>query len=183
MAAQQVDRLQLFDALYAEHARNLHDYFVARINDAELARDLLQDTCIRLWRGLEAVGDLSPERRRSWLFTVARNLVVDHYRARATAAATRNKLAQGFDRASAPAADVAITDNEMVYALDDAIGRLPEALRTVLVLQVLGERTSAEIGQLLDRPPGTVRYQLAQARRLLAEQLRLDDTFVEEATT
>jgi len=57
--------------------------------------------------------------------------------------------------------------------VDRAIRRLPEHLRTVLVLQVLGERTSAEIGEMLDRPAGTVRYQLSQARKRLAEELRL----------
>ena len=48
---------------------------------------------------------------------------------------------------------------------------LPDDLRVVLVLSVLGERTSAEIGAILGRPPGTVRYQLSQARKRLAEQL------------
>ena len=56
--------------------------------------------------------------------------------------------------------------------VDEAIRRLPEALRTVLVLQVLDERTSAEIGELLGRPAGTVRYQISQARKRLAEELR-----------
>jgi RNA polymerase sigma-70 factor, ECF subfamily len=45
----------------------------------------------------------------------------------------------------------------------------------VLVLQVLDERTSAEIGELLGRPAGTVRYQLSQARKRLAVELRLLD--------
>jgi RNA polymerase sigma-70 factor (ECF subfamily) len=57
--------------------------------------------------------------------------------------------------------------------MDAAIGRLPEDLRTVLVLQVLGDRTSAEIGELLGRPAGTVRYQLALARRHLADELKV----------
>jgi RNA polymerase sigma-70 factor (ECF subfamily) len=56
--------------------------------------------------------------------------------------------------------------------VDEAIRRLPEPLRTVLVLQVLDERTSAEIGELLGRPAGTVRYQISQARKRLAEELR-----------
>jgi DNA-directed RNA polymerase specialized sigma24 family protein len=41
------------------------------------------------------------------------------------------------------------------------------------VLQVLGNRTSAEIGELLGRPAGTVRYQIAQARRRLADELQV----------
>jgi RNA polymerase sigma-70 factor (ECF subfamily) len=51
---------------------------------------------------------------------------------------------------------------------------LPEALREVLVLHVLGDRNSTEIGAALGRPAGTVRYQLAEARRLLARALDID---------
>jgi len=72
-----------------------------------------------------------------------------------------------------PAAEADVIGRNELEVLDAAIARLPEALRTVLVLQVLGDRTSAEIGELLGRPAGTVRYQLAQARRRLAEELRL----------
>ena len=57
--------------------------------------------------------------------------------------------------------------------MDLAIRQLPEDLRTVLVLHLLGEATSAQIGELLGRPPGTVRYQLAEARHRLAQDLRL----------
>ena len=43
------------------------------------------------------------------------------------------------------------------------------------VMRVLDERTSTEIGELLGRPAGTVRYQLTQARRRLAVDLQLSD--------
>jgi RNA polymerase sigma-70 factor (ECF subfamily) len=170
------DRLQSFDALYAAHSRALHDYFLGRTNDPEVARDLLQEACIRLWRSLDSVGAMSAERQRAWLFTVARNLVIDHYRSRTTATQTRDALAKkarSEEPLVAPSADVDFAQSESLRAMDAAIGRLPEDLRTVLVLQVLGDRTSAEIGELLGRPAGTVRYQLALARRHLAEELKV----------
>ena len=170
------DRLRLFDRLYATHATALHDYLLGRTGDAEVARDLLQETCVRLWRSIAEVRDLAPDRQRAWLFTVARNLVVDVYRARASAEAANAALGQRAITAGAGVVAAAETDalaREDLDLLDAAIARLPRALRTVLVLQVLGDRTSAEIGELLGRPAGTVRYQLAQARRQLAAELGL----------
>jgi RNA polymerase sigma-70 factor (ECF subfamily) len=170
------DRLRLFDRLYATHASALHDYLLGRTSDAEVARDLLQETCVRLWRSIAEVRDLGPDRQRAWLFTVARNLVVDLYRSRAsaeaaTAALGQRALAAGAGVVAAAEADaLARADLDL---LDAAIARLPQELRTVLVLQVLGDRTSAEIGELLGRPAGTVRYQIAQARRRLAAELGL----------
>jgi RNA polymerase sigma-70 factor (ECF subfamily) len=49
--------------------------------------------------------------------------------------------------------------------------RLPEEQRTLLALRFVAGLTSDEIGQALGKPAGTVRYQIAQARRRLAQEL------------
>jgi RNA polymerase sigma-70 factor, ECF subfamily len=170
------DRLEVFDAIYNANAAAVYEYLLGRTGDAEVGRDLLQEACIRLWRNVAELRELTPERQRAWLFTVARNLVVDFYRSRASAAATHDALgrqALSMRGAVAPAAETDVISRNELEVVDMAIARLPESLRTVLVLQVLGDRTSAEIGELLGRPAGTVRYQIAQARRRLADELRL----------
>ena len=180
------DRLELFDVIYRANAAAVYDYLVGRTSDVEVARDLLQETCIRLWRGVAELSDLTPQRQRAWLFTVARNLVVDFYRSRASAAAARDALGQqalAAHDAIAPAAETDAISRSELERVDAAIARLPESLRMVLVLQVLGERTSAEIGDLLGRPAGTVRYQLAQARRRLADELQLMDSQQQEVSS
>jgi RNA polymerase sigma-70 factor (ECF subfamily) len=170
------DRQQQFDALYAAHHATLHAYFLGKTSDAELALDLLQDAFVRAWRNLTSLEGLSPERQRMWLFAVARNLVVDHYRSAATRRSTDAAMVQAAASAqtTSPPADVDVLTRERLGTLDHAIHQLPEDLRVVLVLQAVGERNSTEIGELLGRPPGTVRYQLAEARRRLARQLQLD---------
>jgi RNA polymerase sigma-70 factor (ECF subfamily) len=163
-----------FDGLYVEHQRTIHAFLLGRTGDPELALDLLQEAFVRAWRNLDLLLTLPPGRQRAWLFSIARNLIVDQVRSRATRASTQHALVAARD----PDDDVAESpeciverDREM-RLVDEAIRRLPEALRTVLVLQVLDERTSAEIGALLGRPAGTVRYQLSQARKRLADELR-----------
>lgn len=169
------DREAIFDVLYTAHHQTLHAYFLGRTGDAELALDLLQDCFLRAWKSLASVEGLSDERQRAWLFSVARNLVIDQHRRRATRKAADDALASeaALANATAAGADSQAEERERRQTLDLAIRRLPEELRTVLVLQVVGERNSTEIGELLDRPPGTVRYQLAEARRRLAQDLRL----------
>jgi RNA polymerase sigma-70 factor (ECF subfamily) len=169
------DREARFDVLYTAHHQTLHAYFLGRTADAELALDLLQDCFLRAWRNLASVQDLSDERQRAWLFSVARNLVIDQHRRRATRKAVGDALAREASVADSTSAgaESQAEERERRRALDLAIRRLPEELRTVLVLQVVGERNSTEIGELLERPPGTVRYQLAEARRRLAQDLRL----------
>jgi RNA polymerase sigma-70 factor, ECF subfamily len=165
------EREQRFDVVYVEHRRTLFAYFLGRTADREQALDLLQELFVRVWRGLDGLESLPPDKRPAWLFSVARNLVVDHYRARATRERTRAALDAPAQWAALP--EPAVLEGETLHDLHDAIQRLPEELRVVLVLHVLDGRTSTEIGALLGRPPGTVRYQLAEARRRLARDLRL----------
>lgn len=165
-----------FDELYASHLQALHAYFIAKTSDPELALDLTQEAFIRAWRNIASLNGLPRERQAAWLFTVARHLVVDAVRARSTRQSTDEALKrEALTReATAPPADSRIAEqDERIQAVELAIQGLPEDLRVVLVLQVLGGRTSAEIGELLDRPAGTVRYQQAEARRRLAHELRL----------
>jgi RNA polymerase sigma-70 factor (ECF subfamily) len=164
-----------FDALYAAHRQTLHAYVLGRCGDADLALDLLQEVFVRAWRNLALLRDLSIERQRAWLVAVGRNLVIDHARAAATRRSTSEALALQIPvDASAAAADHELVQRERFSQVDAAIKRLPEDLRIVLVLQAVDERTSTEIGDLLGRPAGTVRYQLAEARRRLARELGLD---------
>lgn len=164
-----------FDALYDEHRRTLHAFLLGRTGDPELALDLLQETFVRSWRNLDLLLALPPARQRAWLFSTARNLVVDQYRSRATRTAAHEALTATIELGDqlADGPERIVERDRELRLVDEAIRRLPEQLRTVLVLQVLDERTSAEIGELLDRPAGTVRYQISQARKRLAEELRL----------
>lgn len=165
----QPTREQRFDALYVEHQRTVFAFFLGRTGDRELALDLLQELFMRVWRSLDSLESLAPEKRPYWLFSVARNLVVDQYRARATREKALSSLEPPGQWAAAPEAES--VERDQLRQLDVAIAALPEDLRTVFVLSALGERNSTEIGELLGRPPGTVRYQLSEARRRLAAAL------------
>jgi RNA polymerase sigma-70 factor (ECF subfamily) len=167
------DREAQFDALYEAHRQTLHAYFLGRIGDPELALDLLQEAFVRAWRNLDLLLGLAEARQRAWLFAIGRNLVIDQYRGRAARTTMHDTLmttAQIEEPASESAERTVEREGEL-RLVEAAIERLPEDLRTVLVLQVLGERTSAEIGELLGRPAGTVRYQLSRARKRLAEEM------------
>jgi RNA polymerase sigma-70 factor (ECF subfamily) len=168
-------REAFFDHLYDEHRSGLHAFFLGRTGDPELALDLLQEAFVRAWRNTETLLGLAPPRQRAWLFAVARNLVIDQYRGQAVRTATQDALIAATDPAEHLSAgpEATVERDQELELVDRAIKRLPEQLRTVLVLQVIGERTSAEIGELLGRPAGTIRYQLSEARKRLAEELRL----------
>jgi RNA polymerase sigma-70 factor, ECF subfamily len=163
-----------FTELYEQHRRGIHAFLLARTSEPEAARDLLQEVFLRLWRRFGEVAGLEPDRRGAWLYTVARNLVIDRYRSDATRRATIAAIA---DDAAPPAAGwvddavEVVVAREQLAALQDAIAALPDDQRTVLTMSVVGGMTSQQIGDALDLPAGTVRYRLHRARTQLTDHL------------
>lgn len=164
-----------FAQIYTAHYQALHAYFLAHTDDAEGAVDLVQETFLRAWRHLSHLQAMPNQQHRYWLFHVAKNLLTDYHRRRATQATVAQKLENQQQAISRLGANLAerVETNEKLALLEQAMQQLPEALRTVLTLSVLGEMNSQEIADLLERPAGTVRYQLSQARQQLAAALRL----------
>jgi len=167
-----------FDQLYAAHRQALHAYFFGRTGDGEVALDLLQETFLRAWRNLNVLQTMPFSQHRYWLFTVARNLLTDYYRRQAVQTAAQAALSSQEMPVAVSQEDLAaqIATREQLQQVDRAIQQLPENLRTVLLMQVLGAMNSTQIGDILEIPAGTVRYQLAMARKQLAEALQLKKT-------
>jgi len=168
----------LFKQAYEAYYRALYAYFLGRTADAEVAQDLLQETFLRVWRHRQRLSEQTGEQQRAWMFAIARNLLTDAYRRRTIRSAAEDAFAQsaGVPPGMHKEVEVQVEEREQVALLDLAIKRLPEDLRTVLVLGVLGvlgELSSSEIGAVLGKPAGTIRYQMAKARKRLAGALHL----------
>lgn len=162
----------LFRNLYAAHSRQLYSYFLGRTGNKEVAADLLQDTFLKVWNRIELVKQICGQERIYWLFSVASNRLTDYYRS----AAHRKKAEQRLLSENHPIAGDLSADlagRERLRELEAHILALPEELRCILLMKAVGGMNSAQIGKALHQPSGTIRYKIAQARRLLAEQLGL----------
>ncbi len=171
-AVEDRDDVSFFDEAFRLHNRPVYAYLRGRCGEADTAADLLQETYLRAWRHLEELRRVPADKRLYWLLTVARNVAHDHHRRQAVRdpfALPLPEMLPSDEKAHDPAAaaEATLSANE----LEQAIGRLPEDLRLVISLRYLGEMNSAEIAEALDRPAGTVRYQLSHARALLAREL------------
>jgi len=164
-----------FDALYEEHHRVVHAFLVGQLAESDMAADLLQETFLRVWRHIDEARAIPAERRRFWLFTVARNLVRDHHRRGAVRGGVEVSLPVDetlpADARSDPARQ--LSAKETRSAVEAAIQCLPVDLRTALTLSLLGEMTSEQIGASLGVPAGTVRSRISLARRRLMQDLEL----------
>jgi RNA polymerase sigma-70 factor, ECF subfamily len=164
---------QIVRELYAEHATALLGFVTNLLDgDRQRAEDVVQETLLRAWRHPEA---LSAERgsTRSWLFTVARNLVVDGQRARAARPREVSDAALQTQAVDA-GLDARIEAAALGWEIADALTGLGERHREVLLEVYFQGRSVQEAARRLGVPPGTVKsrtyYALRQLRLLLEER-------------
>ncbi|MGE2718253.1 sigma-70 family RNA polymerase sigma factor [Mycolicibacterium celeriflavum] len=155
--------------LYAEHAAAIWRYAVRLTGDTARAEDVVQETLLRAWRHPEVTADGSRS-ARAWLFTVARNLIIDEARsARFRSESGTADIETTADRAGPDEVEAAL--NRMM--LGEAIGELSEEHRAVISRAYYQGWTTAQIAADLQIAEGTVKSRLHYGVRAL--KLRLEE--------
>ena len=152
----------LMQHLHDEHAGALWGYCLRLTgHDRPRAEDLLQETLLRAWRSSRLL-DESRGSVRSWLFTVARNIAIDEWRTRRTR--TEVSVAEPPE----PHATRDVTDELLLsWVVADALTRLSEDHRAVLVCCYYRGMSVADAARQLDVPEGTVKSRTHYALRAL----------------
>ncbi len=139
------------------------------------AQDLVQDTYTEAFRHADQLRDLS--HCRAWLFRILRNRFLSlgrQRRGRPELAVVEGGLETAEEAAAAdslPQLERAMIGRLARPAILQALSKLPEEMRTTLLLCDLDGFTYEEIAEILQCPLGTVRSRIARARGQLAKQL------------
>jgi RNA polymerase sigma-70 factor (ECF subfamily) len=161
---------ELIRALHAEHGDALYAHALRLCDgDRQRAEDLVQETLLRAWRHPEA---LNPERgsARAWLFTTARHLSIDAWRRRSV------RIGEVVtDEPPEPPPEMDETDRAVeAWTIAEALARLSDPHREVLVECFYRGRSVAEAAAVLGIPPGTVKsrtHYAVRALRLVLEEM------------
>jgi RNA polymerase sigma-70 factor (ECF subfamily) len=149
--------------LHDEHAAALWRYAWRLTGDQARAQDVVQETLLRAWQHPEVAHD-SERSARAWLFTVARNIIIDESRS-----ARFRREVSALDDTGAPER---VCPDEVNAALDrlligEALARLTPDHRAVITRAYLDGWTTAQIGTDLGIADGTVKSRLHYALRAL----------------
>ncbi len=157
-----------FEELY----RSLHAYVLRylRVQAPREAEDLAAETWMSVASALyRFTGDEGAF--RSWVFTIARRRVVDYIRRSSRRPGDyRPTVEVGDGPAPDDTESVAMAAVETEEALA-RIGRLPPDQAEIVLLRVLGGLSADQVGDLVGKPPGTVRVLQHRALKRLARDL------------
>ena len=162
-----------FGQLIRKYQNRLYNGMVHVIRcDAE-AEDIVQDAFVLAFTRLSTFKGNS--QFYTWLYRIAYNVAITRLRRKKpTVSLDGKEEGTKLDFAgNAAAPDERLQGQERATQLMDALGRLSEEHRSILVLREMEDLDYEAISEILDLPIGTVRSRLHRARSQLKEQLEL----------
>jgi RNA polymerase sigma-70 factor (ECF subfamily) len=157
-----------FASLYQATAAPLRRYLARLLGDAGDAEDVAHDAYLRIHPTISADRAEKPE---ALLYTTARRLAFNRLKRRRIAPFTRESLEPESTASPAPGVVQQVMARQELAQLEQAIKRLPEGCRTVLLLRKVELLSHREIADRLGIAVSTVEKQHARALRLLRAAL------------
>jgi RNA polymerase sigma-70 factor (ECF subfamily) len=155
------EAIERFTVLYDQHCRQVYAYAVSRAG-RQLAEEVVSEVFLITWRRLADV----PVPALPWLLTVARNVVINQFRAAARQQSVEAELRAWASKPQAGSADVADQVTERITVLT-ALATLSETDRELLTLLAWQGLTPRQAAQVVGCSPPTLFVRLHRARRRL----------------
>jgi len=169
-----------FGELVERNRRAVFRAALAAVGSATEADDVAQEAFVTAWRKLS--GFRGESQFRTWLLSITWRKAIDRRKSLTTwlklaASATRDEAGVDMfdvvDRVPSldRPPDAVLESNELQRDIRKLVRTLPRKLRDALLLAGTGEHTYDEIGRMLEAPVGTVKWRVAEARRVLKRKL------------
>lgn len=164
-----------WEGIVRSQTRRIYNLCYRFTGQRQEAEDLTQEVFVRMFRTL---GKYDPGQGslNVWLYRVARNLLIDHYRA-----SRRDRMTSSIDdeespieltETKAPSPHRAAELGELRETLQKALTRLSPELREAVILRDLQGMEYREIAQVLSIPEGTVKSRINRGRAEMARVLQ-----------
>lgn len=171
--------VEAFDEIVARYKDGIYNYIGRMISNRDEVDDLAQEVFVRAYAGLRSFRQDS--NLRTWLYRIANNLCIDKYRR----AGIEKKLIVPIEREDEQGArEIDLPDRtydpqvvceraELQAQVQKALSRLPDKLRTTILLYDMEGLSYEEIAETLRVPVGTVKSRLFNARMQLRNWLKV----------
>lgn len=138
---QDVCKESTYSALFNANSKTIFNYIYYKFGNEEKAHDAVQEAFVKLW---ENCAKISPEKAKSYLYTVANNLYLNVIKAEKV----RLKYADKTLKTTNESPEFIMEENEFKTKLDQALNDLPENQRSTFLLNRIDGKKYAEIAEM-----------------------------------
>ena len=142
------------------YSDNLYRFILKNMRDKEDARDVVQDSFEKMWK---VVGTISYEKAKSYLFTTGYHTMIDKLR--------RDKKKADFTEVNFNSLQYSEGYSDLSKILNEALKRLPEIQRSVVLLRDYEGYSYEEIGEITGLKESQVKVYIYRARVALKEYI------------
>ncbi|MDR9415651.1 MAG: sigma-70 family RNA polymerase sigma factor [Gracilimonas sp.] len=165
-----------FDEEIIPHMDALYNFALRLTTDPNDAEDLVQDTIVKAYRFFSSYE--KGTNAKAWMFRILKNSFINNYRknSKKPSQVDYDEVSSYYESVRAERTETSDLESLMFREmmdddLSEALTRLPEDFRTVVLLCDVEGYTYEEIANMLDVPIGTIRSRLHRGRNLLKTEL------------
>ena len=159
----------LFERTWTTHRQRVLNLIVRLVGDVDSADDLCQEVAIRALKGFHLFR--SDASTYTWLYRIAVNVVLRHREKKGLVMDVLVDNASGGLPSREPGPEASALIGDRRRAVQKAVDKLPEDLRTVVVLSVYEQLRYQEISSILGIPVGTIKSRRHAANAILRKEL------------
>lgn len=149
--------------IYDYYGHAIYSYALSIIKCEDLAKDICQDVFIKIWNSSSKYKNRN--NHKSWIMTITKNTSIDYLRKY-----KKEDMIEQFN----------IIDNEDMieginekFQIEEALNLLNDEEREVVILHTISDLTFKNIGEILNKPIGTVAWRYRESIKKLRNKLRL----------
>jgi RNA polymerase sigma-70 factor (ECF subfamily) len=156
---------QVFSSIFKAHSKTVFNYIYYKFGNEEKANDAVQEAFVKLW---ENCAKVSPEKAKSFVYTVANNLYLNVIKAEKVKLKYANSV---DDQSSNLSPEFLMEEQEYKEKLDNALNALPENQRTTFLLNRIDGKKYAEIAEMEGVSVKAIEKRMHLALKSLREQI------------
>ena len=156
-----------FGHIYDQYIAKIYRFVYLKVNSQEVAEDITSKVFLKGWEAFKSQKE-TIKNPGAFLYQIARNAVVDHYRAKGRSKEVPVDTSWELSDPGTNAQDAAIL-NADVAVVRTAIQKLKKEYQDIIIWHYLEDMTIPEIAELLGKPEGTVRVSLHRGLKELKD--------------
>ncbi len=156
----------IFSSIYQKHSKDLHDFLYYKFGEQFNPNDKAQDAFVKLWENCKKV---TPAKARSFLFTVANNMVLNDIKHQKVVLRYRKDSPKSYTNENP---EFLMEKEQYLQSYQKALGKLSEEQRVAFTMSKIEGKKQQEIADMLGVTKKVVEYRIYSAFNILKEEIK-----------